>query len=197
MSDKPETAFWLDWEYDQRSSSGGPSRYANYLRQDDAKFADIADDGPAAFARLAWRIATTPVMVPPLVHSHPRVIDVKLSHSEWNSELIADVRLVSSRPQELRRDVPTAGAIGAWWRGYRRDAWGEFEGLGDSDLSRGSYMLTEVRMLWQLPGDTLAEVQRDPIGKGDRFDQAVKCVESLVSALNREVWPVVARLDQE
>ena len=65
--------------YDRAHASDGESRFGTYLRQY-ARYFD--DDGgpttdPVAFASAAFAIARTPIMGPPYVRTHPRVIQVE------------------------------------------------------------------------------------------------------------------------
>ncbi|MEU3455610.1 hypothetical protein ABZ671_18715 [Micromonospora sp. NPDC006766] len=186
--------FWLDWDYDRRNAdTGTKSRYGNYLYQHDKSFRDIWTDDPSVeFARIAWRVATGPIMSPPLVRSHPRIMDVSLTRSDWNGEMTADVRLVSHRPQPLGN---AKTADGAYYRDYRLNAWDEYEGIGEDDLTRSSYLLTEVRLLWQLPAGKLPTITEVPTGSDAIFRQAVECLDVLVWALNREVAPVIEQLE--
>ena len=195
MSD-PITAYWLDWDYDQdRANTGTRSRYGNYLASRAGSFAEIDDDDPTvAFARLAWRIATGPILAPPLVRSHPRVASTSLLRSDWNGEMIADVTLVSPRPHALAH-FKTAG--GGYYGDQRFDAWsGHYEGVSEEELERGPYLLTNVRLLWQLPPGTLPSIKEIPAGGDALYRQAVECVEVLVAALNAEVEPAIARLER-
>ncbi|MBQ0903756.1 hypothetical protein [Micromonospora sp. U21] len=100
-------------------------------------------------------------------------------------------RLVPPHPLRDARTVD-----GSWWRDYRLNAWDADEAGGAEELTRGAYLLTEARLLWHMPTETLAEVQQTPISEADRFDQAVKCLEALVWALNREVTPMIAQLQR-
>lgn len=194
MSD-PTKPFWLDWDYDQRNAdTGTESRYGNYLHQRSESFRDIWHDDPSGeFARIAWRIATGPIMSPPLVRSHPRVMGVTLERSEWNGETIADVQLVSHRPQPLGN---AKTADGAYYRDYRLNAFDEYDSIGSEDLTRNSYLLTAVRVIWQMPAGTLPVIKEVPTGSAALFRQAVECLEALVGALNREVEPVIAQLER-
>jgi hypothetical protein len=190
--------FWFDWDYDRTNAdTGTKSRYGNYLNSRTHLFAEIAelgyDDPSVEFATLAWRVATGPIMAPPLVASHPRIMDVDVSRSNWNGEMIADVRLVSPRPQPLA-NARTAG--GGYYYDYRRGAWDEYEGIGEQDLTRNAYLLTEVRLLWQLPVGTLPKVTEVPTRGAALYTQAVECLSVLVGLLNREVGPVIERLEQ-
>ncbi|WP_431976043.1 hypothetical protein [Micromonospora haikouensis] len=190
----PTSPFWLDWEYDRdNADTGTQSRYGNYLHSRTESFREIWDDDPSAeFAATAWRIATGPIMSPPLVRRHPRVMGVSVQRSDWNGEMIADVRLVSHRPQPLGN---AKTADGAYYRDYRLNAWDAYEGIGTDDLTRGSYLLTEVRLLWQLPVGKLPTITEVPTDGDALFRQAVACLDALVWALNREVEPVIEQLE--
>jgi hypothetical protein len=190
----PTRPFGLDWEYDRANADTGTrSRYGNYLYQRATSFAEIWYDDPSVeFARIAWRIATGPIMAPPLVRSHPRVMSVSLERSDWNGEMIADVRLVSPRPQSLANAKP---ADGDYYRDYYLNAWDKYDGIGEEDLTRSSYLLTEARLLWQLPVGKLPTIKEIPTGSDALFRQAVECLDVLVWALNREVGPVIERLE--
>lgn len=191
----PTRPFWLDWEYDRANADArSRSRYGNYLNQRASSFADIWTDDPSVeFAALAWRIATGPIMAPPLVRSHPRIAGATVGRSNWNGEMTGDVQLVSPRPAALANARP---ADGSYYRDYYRNAWDEYEGISEEDLVRNSYLLTEVRLLWQLPVGKLPAIKEVPTGSDARLRLAVECLDVLVSVLNREVGPVIERLEQ-
>jgi hypothetical protein len=46
---------------------------------------DLVRRPTVEFARIAWRIATGPILAPPLVRSHPRVMDMGLQRSDWKA----------------------------------------------------------------------------------------------------------------
>jgi hypothetical protein len=194
MSD-PTRPFWLDWEYDRANADTGTrSRYGNYLYSRAASFAEIwTDDLSVEFAALAWRIATGPIMAPPLVRSHPRVMSATLARSGWNGEMTGDVRLVSPRPRPLAN---AKTADGAYYQDNDLNAWDQYDGVGEDDLTRNSYLLTEVRLLWQLPVGKLPVIKEVPTGSDALFRQAVECLDVLVWALNREVGSVIEQLEQ-
>jgi hypothetical protein len=187
--------FWIDWDYDQANADlGTRSRYGNYLHQADRSFAEIwADDPTVEFARIAWRVATGPVMAPPLVRRHRRITSVALDRSDWNGELVADVSLISPRPAVL---ADTRTPDGGWYRDFQIGAWDVYDSIGEDDLTRNAYMLTEVRMLWQFPPGTLPAVERVPAGGDARFRLAVECLDVLVLVLNRNVGPVIEQLEE-
>lgn len=188
MADRGGRPFWLDWDYDRdNADTGSRSRYDDYLQQSRA-FAEIYSDNPTVeFAVNAWRVATGPIMVPPLVRRHPRISDVRLARSDWNGELICDVQLISPPPAVLGRTTPS----GDYYRGHRLSSWGEYEWIGEDDVARGPYLLAEVQLLWQLPPGTLPAIKRVPVAGVDLYQRAVECLEILVGILNREVGPII------
>lgn len=194
-TERDTAPFWFDWDYDRsHADTGTRSRYGNYLYQRESEFREIwADDPTVDFAALAWRIATGPILVPPLVCSHRRVMGASVQRSNWDGEMVADVTVVSSRPQSLAN---AKTADGNYYRDYRIGAWDEYEGIDEQDLTRNSYLLTNVRLLWQLPAGTLSTIKEVPASSDELFRRAVECLEVLVSALNREVAPVIAQLER-
>lgn len=187
--------FWLDWKYDRANADTGTgSRYGNYLAQLTRLFDEIWYDDPSVeFAAVAWRVATGPIMSPPLVRRHPRISGVSVGRSDWNGEMTADVNLVSPRPAALHN---AETASGGYYRGLHRNAWDEYDGIGEDDLTRNAYLLTEVRLLWQLPAGTLPTIKEVPTGSDAIFRQAVECLKALAGALNREVGPIIERLER-
>jgi hypothetical protein len=187
--------FWLDWDYDRdNADTGTRSRYGNYLHQSAKSFREIWYDDPTVeFARIAWRAATGPVMAPPLVRSHPRIISTSLERSDWNGEMIADIRLIAPRPQPLAH---AKTADGGYYRDTHLGAWDVYEGIGEEDLTRNAYPLTETRLLWQLPVGKLPTIKEVPVGSDALLRQAVECLDVLVWALNREVGPVIEQLER-
>lgn len=197
----PTTPFWLDWDYDRRNAdTGTSSRYGNYLRQDARWFTLIDYEEPAsAFAAAAWRIATGPVMSPPLVRCHERILGTSVQRNDWDGGMIAAVTLASHCPVVLANAKPTAGG---WYRGYgRHDVFlrGDFEGPSEEDLAKGHpYLLHSSQVVWQLPPDALPPIHEVPTAPAEFYRLArlaVACVEALVNGLNDEVGPLLERLE--
>jgi len=189
----PTTPFWLDWDYDRdNADTGTQSRYGNYLRQDARLFAEIDYDDPAAaFAATAWRIATGPVMSPPLVRCHPRILGTVLQRNDWDGGMLAAVRLATGLPSTLAGARP---ADGGYYRGYG-STWGPYDGPSEEDLTKGSYLLAEAQVLWQLPPGALPMICKVPTGQDEIFRLAAGCVRALVGELNRHVGPLLERLE--
>jgi hypothetical protein len=107
--------FWLDHEYDRdNADSRSTSRYGNYLYQSRHQFAKIDYDDPSVeFAALAWRIGTGPIMSPPFIRQHRRVLGATIGRSGWNGEMTIDIDLISSRPRpSVTPRPPTAPTTG-------------------------------------------------------------------------------------
>lgn len=188
--------FWLDWDHDRNGADiGTTSRYGNYLSSRTSWFAEIDYEEPAsAFAAAAWRIATGPIMSPPLVHCHERILGVTLQRSQWDGGMLAAVRLATPLPAALTG----ARSSGGWYRGYGGDGFfrGDFEGPSEEDLTKSAYLLAEAQVLWQLPPDTLPSIREVPTNPAEIFRLAATCVEALVNGLNDEVGPLLERLER-
>lgn len=195
-------AFWIDREYDRDNADiGTSSRYGNYLRQRPGTFTDIAghgyDDPTALFVEAAWRIANNPIMVPGLVRWHRRILSASIDRSSWDGQLVADVVLATGSPSGL----PSTSKDGQYWRGWwEPDTWRA--GPGEDDIAKHPYMLASVRLLWTLPEGAVSPIrglQQDLEGPnmGAIYGNAKYAVVELVRALNREVSPVLARLEGE
>jgi hypothetical protein len=194
----PTCPFWLDWDHDRNGANiGTESRYGNYLSSRTSWFAEIDYEEPAsAFAATAWRIATGPVMSPPLVHRHERILGVTLQRSRWDGGMLAAVRLATRRPEALA-DARTP--LNRWYRGWGDNGGflrGDFDGPSEEDLTKGAYLLAETQVLWQLPADALPAISEVPTDPAEIFRLAVACVEALVAGLNREVGPLLERLER-
>ncbi len=178
----------FDWGYDREYAADGDSRYAAYLNQhsDDLGWAeDIAD-----FTAVAWRIATGPIMVPPLVHHHPRITSATVYRSNWNGRLTGDVSLIVPAPSILA----TVRTPDHQWRTGRPTSYsGDYEALGDQDIAERPYLLAEARILWQLP--TLDLPQHATVPANARFRVAVACLEAVVPAMNDHIQPLIAALE--
>jgi len=206
MSENPtaRVPFYLNRTYDSsRADSGTRSRYGNYLIQRRSTFVEIAgwgyDDPSVEFAAAAWRIANGPIMAPPFVVSHRRVLSAELQRSDWNGEAILNVDLISTRPPALSNWLTAGGR--RYYRDWRTDYAGDYEGVGDRDVMDSPYMLTRTQVLLQLPAGTLPRVTEIPTGadktQTDRLlDLALDCLVVVVRELNKEIGPIIEQLDR-
>lgn len=192
-------AFWLDWAYDRRNGDPGtPGRYANYLRARRDWFDIDYDDPTSTFAATAWRIASGPIMSPPLIQTHPRILSAEVHRSEWNGELAATVSVVLPWPAVFSNGLLKGGA-GQLYRGWQTSYGGDFEPVGDVDLENNRYLLGSGALLFQLPADSVPLVMPVNLVELDDIDTwyplAVRSLEFLVDRLNREVQPILDQLD--
>lgn len=185
----PDTAFWIDREYDRDNASDGRSRYGAYIRQ--ATFNPWTDEDRAVeLALFAWQTATTPVMAPGYVRRHRRILSARLERSDWDGRLLACVDLLTGPPLALEglhgwRDWPveprTLFGGGNWYE------------PGGEELARDPYLLTTVSLRFA-PGH-LADLP-DPHPDGADVETCQKSVAVAVRELNAIVGPVLARIEE-
>jgi hypothetical protein len=109
--------FWPDEDYDGEYASDGVSRYGAYLRSRAGYFRDMDGElvtDPLRFAAAAWEIATGPIMAPPYVRSHPRVL-YAVPEFDDEQRLAMVVWLAGPVP-------PGTGELRAHWRGWDIDS---------------------------------------------------------------------------
>ncbi|MBB2940482.1 hypothetical protein FB565_000186 [Actinoplanes lutulentus] len=99
------------------------------------------------------------------------------------------MRLIANRPDELAQATT---ADGDYLHDYPRSWNDEYKRIGEEDLETSAFLLTEVRVLWQLPTGKITAV---PTGSDALFRQAVECLDVLVWALNRAISPVIDKLE--
>ncbi len=106
--------------------------------------------------------------------------------------MVATVDLISPRPGPLAN---ARSADGDYYRDTYLSSWGVYEGISEEDVSKAPYLLTTSRLVWQLPAGTVPKIEAVPVGSGRIFDAAVACLRVLVPALNRQVEPLIERLE--
>ncbi|MFI6503712.1 hypothetical protein [Nonomuraea typhae] len=174
-------AFWLESDC---------ARYGAYVRQREHLFAEMWRDDPTAeFATLAWRIARAPIMSPPYVRSHGRVLTAELKVSNYDGALVAVVELATAQPEVLRR-FPR-GEEGRWWSDWPSDSWTgrlyEPE-VTEEDLAHRSYLLTSTKAVFAVPTASLPAVAGSAL---PLEDLARRSVAELVLLVNRVVDPLL------
>jgi hypothetical protein len=187
-------AVWVDRGWDRDRASDGVSRYGFYLRDRAGWFADLDPSDPGQgegdrvrFAAAAWTVATGPVMSPPLVATHPRVLGVTAAVDDWGGRhLLLTTELVSGLPAGLGQ------ALGWRWRGWVYDrgfgVWREPD-RGGGDPPR--LALPTLRLVTPVPAGVL------PVPGAAQPDtgQAFAAVDAVVAGLNAALRPVLAVLD--
>jgi hypothetical protein len=178
--------FWADHPYDQRNADPDTgSRYGNYLQAHRQLFDELNYADPTTeFVVAAWRIARPPIMSPPFVRSHPRILSASVERSDWNGELIAHIEIAAPRPAGL-----DAGS-----RFYADWPADPTEGIDGRDLAARAYLLTHVQVLEQLP--RLPPISEIPRSLTALTVLAVGCLDRLVDVLNQRIAPLVKQLDR-
>jgi hypothetical protein len=188
------TVFWVDREYDREYASDGISRYGAYLR--DAAFEPWTDHHRAVeWAVFAWERATTPVMSPGYVRSHPRVLGTRLKRSGWDGSLVAGVTLVSAWPEQLAKALVRAVRLGdkdVYWQDwpteYRGGDTNCYYEPSEADVAAWPYLLTTVSLQFTVPSADLPEPSATSAPLLTAGQQAVAAV---VAELNRIAGPVL------
>ncbi|MFG1858934.1 hypothetical protein ACGFJT_44365 [Actinomadura geliboluensis] len=186
--------FFIERTYDVEMASDGESRYGVYARQiavgDPGPWDMAGEDGRHAFASMAWRAATGPVMSPGYVRYHPLISGANVFRSHWDGSLAATV--------ELRTPPPAGLARMHRWRSWPTESNGdeyvpvspsEQDVARRSDLSAG-YALTTVTLAFALHDLALPDPPPTPDSPALAHTAAV-AVGSLVGALNDVVTPVI------
>lgn len=188
----PGKPFWIDLDHDYERASDGRSRYGAYIRERAGWFTDIGTHQPTAeFAALAWRIATSPIMSPPLVHAHPRIISAVLSRSNYDGSLCAAVSVVAPLPQQLHRLRP---ADGGYFRDWNTGLFGGYEDVGEQDLATAPYLLTTVDLHTTIALTDVPAIESVPTGQLLVY-QGIAVIESLLPVLNAHVGPLIEALE--
>jgi hypothetical protein len=157
------TVFWVDREYDREYASDGISRYGAYLR--DATFEPWTDHHQAVeWAVFAWERATTPVMSPGYVRSHPRVLGTRLERSGWDGSLAAGVTVVSAWPEEIKTAAARSVRLGdrdAYWQDwpteYRGGETVSYYEPGEADVAARPYLLATLSLHFTVASAALPE----------------------------------------
>jgi hypothetical protein len=183
-------SFWTDQEYDREHAAEGHSRYGEAVRRNIEDFSETwGDIAPVAFACAAWRIATPPVMSPPFVRWHRRIIAATCRRNEWDGGLTAELRLASPLPAEL-------AASREWWhdRGWRgwQEVFGQYVEPAEQDLAKSPYVRASLLIQAPLPLGRLPDAPADPFD--DVEDTARRAVVALAKELSDLVAPIIGRL---
>ncbi|WP_433474980.1 hypothetical protein ACQPZP_40935 [Spirillospora sp. CA-142024] len=188
--------FTVDHAYDRARASDGVSRYGHYLREAVAAdhglvwgFEDETDR-QHAFAALAWRTATGPVMAPGYVRYHHLILGAEVYRSSWDGALLASVQLATSPPAGLARmrqwaDWPTE------LRGEHYVPVGPYEQqIGHRSDYQTGYALTTVSLEFGLHDVMLPPPPATPTSRGAVY-VGRDTIEALVEALNIVVAPIL------
>jgi hypothetical protein len=195
--------FWIDEEYDREHSDDGVSRYAAYVRDRMAEFAEswdgTWDDGTVPFARTAWYVATTPVMAPGYVRMHPRVLSAQIVRNDWDGGLAADVSLSIPQPPHLRwmRSDNDRGLWRDWPTERQLDGRTTFYEPTGQEVSSSHYLLGSARLCFPMADDLLPTTLRTSHHLPEVVVNAAQtAVRVLVRQLNEIVGPVLKQIEE-
>jgi hypothetical protein len=179
--DRVTTAFWLDHDTE---------RYADLVRRELDAFTDTLDDiAPVAFAAIAWRLATPPVLVPAYVGWHRRILSATCRRNEWDGSLAARVEFVAPLPAPLTASRTWQHDRG--WRGWP-ELFGQYVEPAERDLAHQPYLRATLALEAPVPLGGLPMPPDDP----DEVPGAARrAVAQLTRELNLLVGPVIAQLD--
>lgn len=135
----PRAVVWLDEDYDRAYASDGVSRFGAYLRQSAHRFLSW-DEEPttdaAMFAATAFEVGCAPVMAPPYVATHPRVVGLA-AHCDDDDRRAVRVELAVDVPREFATVLPRG------WRGWQHSDDGHrWYEPGDNDRPAAVLTLT-------------------------------------------------------
>jgi hypothetical protein len=99
---------------------------------------------------------------------------------------------VVGRPPALRN---AKTADGAYYRDWATEYHGDFQGIGEDDLVSNAYLISQTRILLQLPPGTVPANAEVPTNSGQLLDQSIESLDALVRAINREVRPIIDQLE--
>lgn len=108
--------FAPDNRYDRDHASDFQSRFGSYLRRSVQEFRDYDDElttDPLEFTAAVWKVAQLPVMAPPYVLNHSRVI-ATVPTWDFDNRLAVQVDVANGVPAEA------AHALRGRWGGWRR-----------------------------------------------------------------------------
>ncbi|GAA0384303.1 hypothetical protein GCM10009530_39000 [Microbispora corallina] len=176
------TTFWLDRD---------DTRYADQVRRDVGAFEDsFGDFAPISFACAAWRVATTPVMSPPYVRWHRRILSATCVRNTWDGTLNAEVRIAAPLPGAL-----TASRV--WWRDRGWQGWPRVFGQFVEPSPRETATLPFLRasLLAQVPVP-FEELPPAPSGPDEHLAAtAGRALAVLVRELDAVIAPIIAHLE--
>lgn len=110
-------AFTTDDRYDRENASNGRSRYGAYLDHHRHLFLDdgVTTADVVWFAFSAWEIASSPIMAPGYLRTHPRVLATEPCWDDDSRPALA-IRLAAPHTQEITRAL---GSTVRGWEPYR------------------------------------------------------------------------------
>jgi hypothetical protein len=177
-------AFWLDRDND---------RYADQVHRNTTEFADsFGDIAPVTFACEAWRVATAPMMTPPYVRWHRRILSAVCVRNTWDGTLNAEVTFAAPLPGALTESRE-------WWRDRGWQGWqqlfGQFVEPSPRDTAKLPFLRASLRAQVPVPLDGLPPAPNGP--DGELALTAQQALTAVIRELNEIIAPIIARLEAE
>lgn len=179
--------FVPDDRYDRDHASDFESRYGAYLRRNTALFLDSYEDltrDRLEFAAAAWRIAQAPVMSPPYVLAHPRVLSAEPTW-DFDGRLAVAVDIATEIPREL-----SVALRGRWIGWSRQDNW-HVPGTNDRAVA-----VATAQFRVPMSPDGLPLPSYRPTGEPDT-EHAKSAVAVICGRLDSALSGVFARFDRK
>jgi hypothetical protein len=126
---RTDRLLWIDETTDRELASDGVSRYSAYLRQATHRFLDWDDQptsNPATFAAQAFEIACAPIMSPPYVVTHQRVLTCA-PHRDDDGRYALQFDVAVGMAQGIRLALPVR------WRAWQMTRDGVYYAPWDND----------------------------------------------------------------
>lgn len=192
----PTTLVRVDDEDDRDRASNGYSRYGAYLDDRPKEFRDpFAEDEvrplePAEFAAAAWRVATSPVMVPGYVRDRPDIERITVAASQETGNVLAYVHLPLHQ-SDLAARLPFC----LDWQPVATMANdGDYQVVEEPREGRPAVLASTIVRI-EVPAERLIP-QHHTTGR-ELADEAKAAVKVLVEEINTQAGPLVAAVLRE
>lgn len=193
----PSTLAAINDAYDRANASNGRSRYEAYLGHNANLFRSAWSDtpspveDPAEFAAHAWTVATGPIMSPGFVELRPDLHNIHLRRSEADGSLFADITVPLHHDQ-----IGGRGRFPYDWQDWQIEHdFGnvDYDNWVEPDSLKRPAVLASATV--RVPGGTWTDLPTPTAYEGPAlFDEARQAVSVLVTCINQDAGPIVAKL---
>lgn len=183
-----DEVFTLHDVYDYAHASDGQSRYRAYLAQNVRRFrygGDKLTTEPTEFAAAAFVIASPPIMSPPYVGTHPRVMHAT---PRWDTarRCAMQIELAIPLAEQIANQLPPH--FGGW---RSNPSAGHYYAPDDNDEPTACARLT-IRI--PLPCDLLPQPTYTHAGVAD-VDTAKRAIRAICARTNSILTHLIVKLD--
>ncbi len=185
-----ENVFELQDAYDLEFASDRRSRFGAYLAQDSRRFRSwegALTSSAVEFAAVAFGIATVPVMSPPYVSTHPRVV---YAAARWDEDGHCGLVLELAAPMAATLAARLPPQVSGWGRDCES---GRFFPPEDNDQLA---VYTRVTVRVPFPIGALPDPVYTDTGTAD-VATTKRALRALVDHANSLLAPVIATLDSD